>query len=207
MKSNSDLFQAPTLQPRAFDEDSVCPKGAILALFYSITPEVLVPVSADIGCTPFLSTVSSCLPFLSAIPPQIIHQPVRAYPIRPPQEPPVFVLGEKAGQKIYPMGHPQHHGHGHPHAHMGHPGQHMGHPGHPLDRQQALMAVGSQNAAMESALRREKERAVRPHFIIFLLNLVKTTVIYHSDKAVRSQRMIVELEVRFFPLFLPHLRI
>jgi len=106
-----------------------------------------------------------------AIPQQILHQPIRAYPLRPSQEPPVFVLGEKAGQKVFPVGHPQqHHGHGHPHGHMplSHPSQLQAqmHASHAIagdrHREQALMAVASQNSVMENALRREKDRGVRP---------------------------------------------
>lgn len=36
-----------------------------------------------------------------------LNQPVRAYPLRTPNEPAVYVLGERQGQKVYPNGPPQ----------------------------------------------------------------------------------------------------
>lgn len=36
--------------------------------------------------------------------PAFANQPVRSYPLRPVNEPSVYVLGEKAGQKVYPPG-------------------------------------------------------------------------------------------------------
>lgn len=38
-----------------------------------------------------------------AIIPSLNH-PTRAYPLRAPNEPPVYVIGEKAGQKVFPGG-------------------------------------------------------------------------------------------------------
>lgn len=35
-----------------------------------------------------------------------MNQPVRAYPLQNHVAPPVFVVGEKAGQRVYPPGHP-----------------------------------------------------------------------------------------------------
>jgi hypothetical protein len=35
-----------------------------------------------------------------------MNQPVRAYPLRIVSEPPVYIMGEKAGQKVYPHGAP-----------------------------------------------------------------------------------------------------
>lgn len=34
--------------------------------------------------------------------PQLASQPVRSYPLRPVTEPPMFVLGDKQGQKVFP---------------------------------------------------------------------------------------------------------
>ncbi|EIW81519.1 hypothetical protein CONPUDRAFT_165633 [Coniophora puteana RWD-64-598 SS2] len=71
--------------------------------------------------------------------PQFASQPVRQYPLRTLTDPPVFVMGDKIGQKVYPPGtapQPGSHPNSHPHPHTGHPHSHpaaahpvQGHPG------------------------------------------------------------------------------
>jgi hypothetical protein len=43
---------------------------------------------------------------ITEIPPHLLNQPVRLYPLREVNEPAVYVVGERAGQKVYP-GHNQ----------------------------------------------------------------------------------------------------
>ncbi|TFK20615.1 hypothetical protein FA15DRAFT_673355 [Coprinopsis marcescibilis] len=79
--------------------------------------------------------------------PALMNQPVRSYPLRTVPEPPRFVIGEKAGTKIYP---PQQ-------SNMPHP-QSTGFVSHPAQ------AILNQNHAMEQLERkreqqREKERS------------------------------------------------
>ncbi|KAF8967124.1 hypothetical protein BDZ97DRAFT_1656982 [Flammula alnicola] len=85
------------------------------------------------------------------IPPNLMNQPVRAYPLRPVNEPAVFVTGEKSGQKVYPPGvGPMHGGSGPsnmPPATIG--------IGMNFNQQQAMLA--QQNSNME-ALERRRER-------------------------------------------------
>ena len=88
-----------------------------------------------------------------------MNQPVRAYPLRTVNEPSVYVMGEKAGTKVYPPGAPQM-----PQMHGGPGGPAM--PAMPpttiglgmnLNQQQAMIA--QQNNTMESLdRRRERER-------------------------------------------------
>lgn len=44
----------------------------------------------------------SLSPTILEIPPHLLNQPVRAYPLREINEPAVYVVGERAGQKVYP---------------------------------------------------------------------------------------------------------
>ena len=82
-----------------------------------------------------------------------MNQPVRSYPLRTVNEPPVYVTGDKAGVKAYPQGGPQMHG--------GSGGPASMPPtiglGMNLNQQQAM--ISQQNNAMESLeRRRERER-------------------------------------------------
>ncbi|KAF5362598.1 hypothetical protein D9758_009585 [Tetrapyrgos nigripes] len=81
------------------------------------------------------------------------HQHVRIYPLRQVMEPSVFVLGDKAGQKVYPNGPPpQNPG----------PSNSMGMvPGMPMNytpQQQAMLAQQNNNMEMLEQRRRESER-------------------------------------------------
>lgn len=51
----------------------------------------------------FTATPSHCI-YIAILP--SLNQPVRPYPLRPINEPAVFVLGERHGQKVYPQGAP-----------------------------------------------------------------------------------------------------
>ncbi|KAF8630948.1 hypothetical protein AX17_005305 [Amanita inopinata Kibby_2008] len=86
--------------------------------------------------------------------PPLANQPVRSYPLRMITEPPVFVMGEKAGQKVFPQGGPMH---GTPPAGQQiTPGGGMG-MGMPFNPQ---AMVARQNSNMEMLeRRRERERA------------------------------------------------
>lgn len=81
-----------------------------------------------------------------------MSQPIRAYPLLPVNEASVYVLGEKAGHKVYPGGGQMH----------GNPGQGAMPPatiglGMNYSQQQAMLA--QQNSTMESLeRRRERER-------------------------------------------------
>jgi hypothetical protein len=39
-----------------------------------------------------------------AVLPSLLSQPVRSYPLRPLNEPAIFVMGDKKGQSVYPQG-------------------------------------------------------------------------------------------------------
>ncbi|KAK7025540.1 hypothetical protein VNI00_015893 [Paramarasmius palmivorus] len=81
--------------------------------------------------------------------PSLMNQPVRAYPLRPITDPPVYVGGDKAGQKVYPPGSVP------PQGPMGAvPG------GMPMNFQQQQAMLAQQNNSMEMLeRRRERERA------------------------------------------------
>ena len=98
---------------------------------------------------PFARLAEMCA---SAIVPAM-NQPVRSYPLRPVNEPAIFVMGERQGQKVYsgqegptmPPG-------------SGRPGMTYGIPGMPIPgNPQAMLA--QQNSNME-ALERRRQRAV-----------------------------------------------
>ncbi|RDX48809.1 hypothetical protein OH76DRAFT_1404360 [Lentinus brumalis] len=82
-----------------------------------------------------------------------MNQPVRNYPLRPVNEPAIFVMGPRQGQKVFPgqEGAPMPHGPGRPGMSYGVPGMPI--PGNP----QAMLA--QQNSNME-ALERRRQRAV-----------------------------------------------
>ena len=92
-------------------------------------------------------------PSYTDIPPNLMNQPVRAYPLRTVNEPGVFVAGEKSGQKSYPPG-MQMHGSSGPSTMPTAPiGMAMN-----FNQQQAMLA--QQNSNMEALeRRRERERA------------------------------------------------
>jgi hypothetical protein len=82
-----------------------------------------------------------------------MNQPVRTYPLRIVHEPPVYVAGEKTGQKVYPPGSGPMHNVPPP----GPPTQQLGMPMN-FGQQQAMVA--QQNTNMELLeRRREQERA------------------------------------------------
>lgn len=84
------------------------------------------------------------------IQPQLMNQPVRAYPLRNVNEPPMFVIGERAGQKALPSGQGGAGG-------GGPPGM-ISIGNMSMSQQQAMLA--QQNSQMES-LERRRERAMR----------------------------------------------
>ena len=72
------------------------------------------------------------------------------YPLRPVNEPAIFVMGEKAGQKVYQPG---------ANVSRPNPGP-MAPPGVPINFAQQHAIVAQQNSAMEALeRRRERERA------------------------------------------------
>ncbi|TFK40731.1 hypothetical protein BDQ12DRAFT_627394 [Crucibulum laeve] len=87
--------------------------------------------------------------------PAVMNQPVRNYPLRALNEPPMFVIGEKAGQKVY-NGPPPMHG-----------GPSGGPPMPPsmgpmgLSQQQAMLAQQNNNMEILEQRRRERERRER----------------------------------------------
>ena len=98
--------------------------------------------------------LTSANPRLPDIQPALINQPVRAYPLRPVNEPSVYVTGDKAGTKVFPPGVPQMHGG--PVGPTPMPPTTIG-LGMNVNQQQAMIA--QQNNTMESLeRRRERER-------------------------------------------------
>jgi len=93
-----------------------------------------------------------------------MNQPVRQYPLRPVNEPPMFVSLERFGQKVWPQGHPQPHAQG-----MQGPGPGPQMPqqiGLPMNMNQQQAMVAQQNSTMEAlerrrAQERERERMAR----------------------------------------------
>lgn len=113
------------------------------------------------------SSHTACLNNIEIVP-SLLSAPVRQYPLRPITEPSVYIMGEKAGQKVYPSGSappPP------PQAPMGMPPQPMGMNQQGMNPQviglnqqtmgmnpQAMIA--QQNSTMEALeRRRERERA------------------------------------------------
>jgi len=89
-----------------------------------------------------------------------LNQPIRAYPLRTPNEPAVYVIGEKMGQKVYPNqggppggGPPMERQSSMPSGAMGPMGMNFGMGGNPA----ALLAQQNQN--MEAMERRQRERS------------------------------------------------
>ncbi|KAJ7173646.1 hypothetical protein C8R46DRAFT_1083506 [Mycena filopes] len=80
--------------------------------------------------------------------PALMNQPMRNYPLRIVNEPAVFVMGEKAGQKVFPNTGPQVAG--------GMPGMPMGMPFNP---QQGMVAQQNNNMAMLDRRREQDQRA------------------------------------------------
>jgi len=98
-----------------------------------------------------------------AIPPQANH-PIRQYPLRPVNEPPMFVSLERFGQKVWPQGHPQSLP---PNMQGPGPGPQMPQQiGLPMNMSQQQAMVAQQNSNMEAlerrrAQERERERLAR----------------------------------------------
>ncbi|THH29359.1 hypothetical protein EUX98_g4812 [Antrodiella citrinella] len=88
-----------------------------------------------------------------------LNQPLRAYPLRTPNEPAVYVIGEKMGQKVYPnqggppSGPPMERQPSMPSGAMGQMGMSYGMGGNPA----ALLAQQNQN--IEAMERRQRERS------------------------------------------------
>jgi len=105
------------------------------------------------------------------IPPALVTQPVRMYPLRQVTEPGMFVIGEKVGQKVYPpgggpgpaMGGMGNIGMGGMQPGMGNMvgGPMGGMAGGPGYSQQAHLAQQNANMEMLEARRREREMAAR----------------------------------------------
>lgn len=87
-----------------------------------------------------------------AIAPALANQPVRAYPLRTINEPPMFVIGDKAGQKVYPPGSSMHG----PSSAPPMPPTGIG-MGMNMSQQQAMLAHQNSNMEMLER-RRERER-------------------------------------------------
>lgn len=87
------------------------------------------------------------------IAPALVNQPVRAYPLRTINEPPMFVIGDKAGQKVYPPGGSSMHG---PPSAPPMPPTAIG-MGMNMSQQQAMLAHQNSNMEMLER-RRERER-------------------------------------------------
>ena len=81
-----------------------------------------------------------------------LNQPVRPYPLRPINEPAVFVLGERQGQKVFPPGGP-------PGPGMQERGQSIP-PNIGFGNPQAMLAQqNNQMEAMERRSRQERDRS------------------------------------------------
>ena len=106
-----------------------------------------------------------------------MNQPVRNYPLRQPNEPALYVMGEKAGQKVFPPGMAPSHSQGMaPGMPGGMPMPMQGAinmPGMPMPmNQQAMLA--QQNSSMEMLERRrerDREAARRNAAAVCLLRL------------------------------------
>lgn len=86
--------------------------------------------------------------------PSLMNQPLRPYPLRIINEPAVYVIGDKVGQKVYPQGTPVPSA---PPMPLAQPGMAMG---MNFNQQQAMVA--QQNSNMEQLeRRRERERVER----------------------------------------------
>ncbi|KAG7088958.1 hypothetical protein E1B28_012903 [Marasmius oreades] len=105
------------------------------------------------GGLPSLSLVHYTRGAGGSIMPSLMNQPLRAYPLRPVNEPALFIAGEKIGQKVYPPGTVPPPGGG------GGPGI-VPIPGMPmnLSQQQAMLAQQNNRMDMLEA-RRDRERA------------------------------------------------
>lgn len=86
------------------------------------------------------------------IQPALMNQPVRPNPIRPINEPPMYVAGEKMGQKVYPPGVGPIHGGS---SNMVPPTIGMG---MNFNQQQAMLAQQNNNMEALEQRRRERER-------------------------------------------------
>ncbi|KAJ8520873.1 hypothetical protein ONZ45_g2395 [Pleurotus djamor] len=95
------------------------------------------------------------------IPPQMMNQPIRPYPLRPINEPPIYVAGERMGQKVFPnmAQMPPNAPNNMPNLHGGMPGMPPNMPGGFNRQAQAMMA--QQNSNMD-ALERRNQAGVRP---------------------------------------------
>jgi hypothetical protein len=94
------LCRGLTLTHGVFDGGTASSKVDIHNLCLCITHEVLRLLVRTI-------TQSSQLhskPYLAAIVPTLMNQPVRAYPLRPINEPAIYVMGEKRGQTVFSQG-------------------------------------------------------------------------------------------------------
>ncbi|KAJ6581069.1 hypothetical protein B0H19DRAFT_1113509 [Mycena capillaripes] len=86
---------------------------------------------------------------LAPIVPALMGQPVRSYPLRVFNEPSVYVMGEKAGQKVFPPN-------SGPQAGGGMGGMSMG---MPFNSQQAMVAQQNSNMGMLDRRREQEQRA------------------------------------------------
>lgn len=150
-KRNSDLSPVrKTRTPPESEDDIAFRKVVILNWFLYTIHEVRLHVSYLI---PLIKIDDNSVNVhLLDIQQGLMNQPVRAYPLRTVNEPSVYVMGEKAGTKVYPSGGPQI-----PQMHSA-PGGSASMPpttiglGMNLNQQQAMIA--QQNNTMESLERR-----------------------------------------------------
>ncbi|SRR6266478_2971231 len=93
---------------RAFADDTVSPKVAThfssLSIiradnrFVSTYFFFRAPISLTPSCHPFIFAI------LPAVSPALQAQPVRQYPLRQHNEPAIFIMGERQGQRVPPSG-------------------------------------------------------------------------------------------------------
>ena len=93
--SSQELIKSRT----AFGGDTDC-RRVVIPNLSSSTILVASPTVRQI-CFPLTSRIPTHLARLAAIMPAM-NQPARNYPLRPVNEPAIYVMGERQGQKVYP---------------------------------------------------------------------------------------------------------
>jgi hypothetical protein len=104
-----DSSQIPKTLPHGdFADDSGCTKAVIPSSFSYTTLRDPQLVSHFMRAHSIRPSSDNLAPFPpTEISPGLMNLPVRSYPLRQVNEPAVYVMGEKAGQKVYPHGMPQ----------------------------------------------------------------------------------------------------
>ena len=125
-----------------YEDVTACSKVDIRSSFLCITQEDSPFVRERYAAISFSNFSVAIVPSL--------NQPIRSYPLRPLNEPAIFVIGPRQGQKVYPNGN----------APAPLPGPDRGMPPIGFGDQQAMLA--QRNNAMEALERRnraERERS------------------------------------------------